>query len=256
MNDQRSGLPDLPPLPGAKRSAGEEAPSRGSGEESPLQPSRAAFQLAVLDCPTCAAPLDAEAADVLFYCTACRNGYRLESSRDDRAPAQLAPVDVSFLSTPQIAAERWVPFWRLPAEVRIDQRGASGRKFQFRDFGLLTKLFPEELPGARRRGSAELVFAVPAFATQIGSAQRLIYEYTYRAPDFGERIGERLTGGVYGVRDAKKLAHYAFITAEIRRPDTLKNLRYQIDFGEPTLLGVPAVRAGNGWRDALFSVPF
>jgi len=232
---------DLPPLP--------EIPE-------PPQPERVEFRLAVLDCPTCAAPLDAESADVVFYCTACRNGYRLERSGDGVAPARLAPVEVSFLSMPNAAVERWVPFWYLPAKIDLQGRSGGRRKHQFRDFQLLTKLFPNEQPGARSKGSGDLTFAVPAFRTGIQNVQRLIYEYTYRAPKVADRIGEKLTGGVYGVRDAQKLAHYALITAEIRKPDTLKDLHYKIDFGEASLIGVPAVRHGDAWRDALFSVPF
>ncbi len=78
--------------------------------------------------------------------------------------------------------------------------------------------------------------------------------YTQTLPKLGERLGERLVGGRYGVRDARKLAHYALIVGEVERPDTLERLRYRIRFKKARLLGVPFVRRGDGWVDGIFGI--
>ena len=51
-----------------------------------------------------------------------------------------------------------------------------------------------------------------------------------------------------------KLTHFAVIASEVDKRDTLKQLRYQIDFGSWRLLGVPLVSRGDGWADALFGI--
>ena len=57
------------------------------------------FRLVHLDCASCGAPVGAEGHDVVYYCTACRNGY----SFDPEIPG-LVPLEVSFVSLPQVAA--------------------------------------------------------------------------------------------------------------------------------------------------------
>jgi hypothetical protein len=95
---------------------------------------------------------------------------------------------------------------------------------------------------------------VPAFQAPLPAVVMLVRRYTETLPELGEKLGERLLGGSYGVGDAKKLAHYALIASEVEKPDTLKQLRYEIDFGEPRLLGVPFVRRDGKTVDAVFGV--
>ena len=78
--------------------------------------------------------------------------------------------------------------------------------------------------------------------------------YTQALPNLGEKLGERLIGGSYGVEDARKLAHYALVASEIDKPDTLTALRYDIEFARESLLGVPFVRRGSRVEDAVFGV--
>ena len=67
---------------------------------------------------------------------------------------------------------------------------------------------------------------MPAFHAPLPSVATLVRRYTEKLPELGEKLGERLLGGRYGVLDAKKLAHYALIASEVEKPDTLKQLRY------------------------------
>ena len=202
------------------------------------------FHLVALDCPACGAPLAAEAEDVVFYCTACRSGYRYEPA----APRSLAPVVVSFVAAPtarDVAGH--LPFWLLPARVELLRRDASGALLS----GLLSLL-----GGGEERGSTtgEGTFAVPAFRLPVERAVRLTQRYTYEAPALGELLGDRLTGGLFAPEDARKLAHFALISTEAEKSDILKDLEYRIEFGEPRLLGVPWVRRGEGRVDALFGL--
>jgi hypothetical protein len=201
------------------------------------------FRLVPLDCPACGAPLAAESEDVVFYCTACRTGYRY----DPGAPRSLAPVEVSFMAAPtarEVAGH--LPFWLLPARVELLRRDASG--------GLVSGLMGL-LTGAEQGGTSGAgVFAVPAFRLPVERAVRLTQRYTFESPGLGELLGERLTGGLFSPDDAEKLAHFALITAEAEKSDTLKDLDYRIDFGPPRLLGVPWMRRGEGRVDALFGL--
>ncbi len=201
---------------------------------------RIEFELVPLDCPTCGAAVSARGEDVVYYCTACRNDYSFEA-----ASRSLEPVEVAFLLAPNVAVDRYLPFWMLPARVTVRERQATGGGFS----GLMGFFLGDG--GARGRGPGEGTFAVPAFDCPLDALTALTRAYTERAGGADERLGERLVGGRYGVGDARKMAHYALIASEIGQPDTLKRLEYEIDFGEARLLGVPFLRDGDRLTDAL-----
>lgn len=208
------------------------------------------FELAVLDCPGCGAPLAGDDEDLVFYCTACRSGFRVPEGDPPRPGGErLVPVEVSFLASPAKAGDLHLPFWILPAKVEILQRSGSGDLFR----GLMSFF----LSGREESGSApgEGAFAVPAFRCSLQRAVGLGMRYTFEPPDRGELPRERLTGGCTTVEDARKLAEYLLIASEARKPDTLKELRYRLEFGPPRLLGVPFVRGDDGLRDVFFGLP-
>lgn len=200
------------------------------------------FRLVPLDCPTCGAAVAAEGDDVLFYCTACRNGYRflVDESR-------LEPVEVAFLADAAVAADLYLPFWFLDADVTIDRQAAG-----WRASGLLDLLRGRSGSAA---GPRPLRIAVPAFHTPVATAVALTERYTADLPAMGERLGERLVGGKYGLDDARKLARFALIAAEVRKPDLLRDLEYRVEFGDSRLLGVPFVRRRGSLSDAVFGIP-
>ena len=202
----------------------------------------AGYELVPLDCPSCGAAVQAEGEDVVYYCTACRNGYRF-----DLEAKALTPMEVAFVSLPNVSVELYRPFWLLPATIRIDQRDASGGGFR----GLMSFFIGG---GDGGPSSGQGTFAVPAFHAPLAAVANLTRRYTEKLPELGERLGERLLGGRYGVLDAKKLAHYALIASEVEKPDTLKQLRYRIEFGEPRLLGAPFVRRDGRVVDAIFGI--
>ena len=70
----------------------------------------AGYELVPLDCPSCGAAVKADGEDVVYYCTACRNGYRF-----DLEAKALSPMEVAFVSLPNVSVELYRPFWLLPA---------------------------------------------------------------------------------------------------------------------------------------------
>ncbi len=203
------------------------------------------YTLVPLDCRSCGAAIRAQGEDVVYYCTACRNGYRY-----DESTGSLEPVEVAFVSLPNEQVDLYLPFWLLPAEVTIEERQGQGGV----SFSGLMRLFLGE--GRQSRGSHSGTFAIPAFQAPLQVVTELTRRYSEALPGLGERLGERLTGGCYGVEDAHKLAHYALIASEVGKPDTLTQLRYHLEFGQERLLGVAFRRRGEGVEDALFRVAF
>lgn len=200
------------------------------------------FRLILLACTQCGAPLAAEADDVVYYCTACRSGFTV-----DETSGGLTRVETSFVSLPHGVAARYLPFWLLPARVEITHREGGG--------GGLQRIASALFGGSAEAPTSTSAFLIPAFEAPLAQATALASRYSQSAPNLGELLAERLTGGRYGVEDAKKLAHHTLIAAEADRPDTLKDLAYRIDFGPARLLGVPFVRRGDVLVDALFGLP-
>lgn len=200
------------------------------------------FSLVPLECVTCGASIAAQGMDVVFYCSACRNGYRF-----DNESRGLVPVEVTFVSRPDLVADRYKPFWLIPAEVRILSREVKSKGFS----GLLAGFFDT---GEEASVTGSGSFAIPAFKLEIGRAIELSRRYTSELPGIDQKLGERLVGGCYDVEDAKKIAHYSVIATEVDKPDLLKNIRYEIEFGESRLLGVPFVEQAGSTMDAFFHI--
>lgn len=196
------------------------------------------FSLVPLDCSTCGAAMAADGLDVVFYCSACRNGYRL-----DTTSSGLTPLEVEFVTRPDLRVDEYKPFWSIPAEVEIEGRTAKSGGFT----GILGRIFGEGPPSDR---VASTVFAVPAFKLEISRAVELTRRYTADLPRERTRLGERLIGGCFDVDDAHKIVHYSVIATEVDRPDLLTRLQYRIDFGEPRLLGIPFVAESGTLHDA------
>lgn len=204
---------------------------------------RVEFELVALDCPSCGAPIAAEGEDVVYYCTACRNGYRF-----DPEERRLVAVEVAFISLPQVSIDLYKPFWLVAAKVSIEERLAAGGGFS----GLMSFFLGDRSDSLAPTG--EGVFAIPAFPAPLAAVTELTRRYTEALPELGERLGERLLGGCYDEADAHKLAHFALIASEVDKADTLQDLDYDIEFGEMRLLGVPFVRKGETLADALFGI--
>ncbi len=200
------------------------------------------YRLLTLDCPQCGAPLAAEGEDVLYYCTACYSGFRLDSETEE-----LTSVEVSFVALPHQAAEEYRPFWRIPATIEADPHAGDSLFSPIAQFFFGDRETTGHDPG-------QGIFVIPAFATPLAQATTLASRYTAAFPQLGERLGEKLLGGVYSLEDAHKLAHFTFIASQVEKPGTLRDLDYKIHFSDPSLLGVPFARSGEGWEDSIFGL--
>ncbi len=201
------------------------------------------FALLPLDCPSCGAALAAAEEDTVYYCTACRSGWRHEPT----ATRGLAPVDVSFVASPARAVAGHLPFWLLPAHVEITTREASGGALR----GLLGFFLGDNAGGPPGDGA----FAIPAFHLPIEAALEAARRYTAELPRLGELLGERLIGGIYRPEDARKLAHWVLIASQAAESDTVRELAYRIDFRAPRLLGVPWEERDGTRVDCIFGLP-
>ena len=198
------------------------------------------FGLVPLDCPTCGAALAAAGEDVVFYCTACRNGYHYELETP-----HLAPLEVEFVAASNLAVEKYLPFWVLEAQVEV--RGQTGRSRP----SLIRALFGG---GGGDETEEAGTFVVPAFQADLDATVELARRYTRDFPRLDRLLGEQLTGGCFDVEDAKKLAHFAVIAGEVDKRGVLRSFDYAIEFGEARLLGVPFVRHADSWKDALYGI--
>lgn len=199
------------------------------------------FELIPLDCPSCGAGIRAQGEDVVYYCTACRNGYQLAEEN-----GSLRRIETSFVVAPHIEADEYRPFWILPAKVDIIDRQSKGRVL-----GSILGTFHGD---GRLGDDGEGAFAVPAFQASLESVTRLVQSYTGELPELREKLGEHLLGGCFSRQDAEKLAHYAVMATEVARPGVLLTLLYEIEFGEPRLLGVPFYSKGGTTKDAIFGI--
>lgn len=201
--------------------------------------SSAGFRLIPLDCPSCGAAVAAAGEDVVFYCTACRNGYRYQPE-----PPHLAPLEVRFVAAVNQAAEKYLPFWVLEAQVEI--AGRSGRTMP----NMIQALFA----GGGQSPSGKGNFVVPAFQADLDATIELARRYTREFPRLDELLGEQLLGGCFDLEDARKLAKFAVISGEVDKGGVLRSLEYSIEFGGARLLGVPFARDGDSWKDALYGI--
>jgi hypothetical protein len=200
------------------------------------------FKLIPLDCPTCGAGIQARGEDVVYYCTACRNGYTLEES-----DWSLRLLETSFVAVSNLQVEEYRPFWLLPAEIHVSGRSSSSAGLA----GIWRTLMGDNRSPAT---SGQGLFAVPAFRAPLEAVTLLVRRYTEALPALAEKLGERLLGGCYGPQDAEKLAHYSLIASEVDSPGVLLELEYELVFGPARLLGVPFVSKADRVMDAIFSI--
>ena len=142
---------------------------------------RMEFELVALDCPSCGAPIAAEGEDVVYYCTACRNGYRF-----DLEERRLVAVEVAFVSLPQESVDLYKPFWLVPARVSIEERLAAGGALS----GLMSFFRGDRSDSSTPAG--EGVFAIPAFPAPLAAVTELTRRYTEALPELGERLRRAL----------------------------------------------------------------
>lgn len=176
-----------------------------------------------IKCANCGSTLSVEINDVITYCTSCGSGFELVDGK-------LCPIEVNFISPikPQQGDLIYKPFWELKANVSIIERDASG--------GFLRKIFT----GSASEGGGMLNFVIPAFDCSIESLKKLAMYYTFQTPILSpQKFSVSLKGFSYGREDARKLAEFTLISFEAEKSDTIRSLKYEIEFLNDSILGIP-----------------
>ena len=207
------------------------------------------FQLVRLQCPTCGSGIVAEGEDVVYYCVSCRSATVSPAKRRRDSPRSRSASWRRPRSRPAAGCRSG------SCRRRSLCTSAKARAAASRVCSVSSESAAATSPARPREGA----FAVPAFAAPLAEVTALATRYTQELPQLlargGERLGERLTGGRLAPADAEKLAHYVLVAAEAAKPDTLRTLRYTLDFGPARLLGVPFVQSGGRWTDGYFNLP-
>lgn len=196
------------------------------------------FKLEAIKCKNCGSGLVVEINDYITYCGNCGSGFELVNG-------ELQPIEVNFSSVaiPGNAEVIYKPFWLMKTNVEILERTAAG--------GFMKNLF-----GGSNETKGPLTFYIPAFYCSLDNLKKLASEFTKKNPVASpQKFNTKLTGFAYGKEDAKKLARFIFISFEAEKSDTMKTLRFSIDFNSCEILGIPFYKeTGGKLKDAVLGI--
>ncbi len=200
------------------------------------------LRLVALKCRKCSSLLDADPKDVVYYCNNCGTGYELINEKDE-----LVALDIDFaLPKKAVDAEaEYYPFWVFNADIKINERDASGTLSSVVDF----------IKGKITGGPKPIEkFYVPGFETPMENIKKLGLEFTRNQPDFDILKKDKLKGCIYSSRDAGKIADFIFLSMEAEKPDMLKGISYDLGLSSPKVIGIPFYRDGTGFIDGIFGI--
>lgn len=196
------------------------------------------FSIKAVNCKNCGSGLVVEMNDNVTYCTSCGSGFEIENG-------VLKPVEINFAAPAMTGDGEMIfkPFWHVRTHINIIERKASG--------GFMKNLF-----GSGNSSSGDIDFYIPAFYCNIDTMKNIATQFTLRNPVASpQKYNSNLTGFVYGKDDAKKLSHFIFISLEAEKSDTMKDLKYDMDFKSFDILGIPYYKQSNGrLKDALIGL--
>ncbi|KAA0208175.1 MAG: TFIIB-type zinc ribbon-containing protein [Ignavibacteriaceae bacterium] len=196
------------------------------------------FKIKAVNCKNCGSGLVVEVNDNITYCSSCGSGFEINNG-------DLTPIEINF-AAPTMSGNGEIvykPFWFINAHINIIERDSSGNFFN-------------NLFGSGNNSAGELNFYIPAFYCDINSMKNIASQFTLRNPVASpQKYNTKLTGFVYGKSDAKKLAHFIFISFEAEKSDTIKKFKYDMQFRSFSILGIPFFKLQNGrLKDALLGM--
>ena len=183
------------------------------------------MKLILLRCPNCSEPLKPENDDLVLACSNCHTPVAIATNGPVKMRVQYAVPERFKLGNSQ----RWVPFWVFQGRVRIQKRETQGRSKKDRKSS-------EALWGIQRH------LYVPAWDLDMQMAQDVGSKMIKDQPKFSfvDQPDEvRLVPVTVKPKDAEKLLEFIVLAIEARRRDWLKDLKFQLDAGEPELWALP-----------------
>jgi hypothetical protein len=189
------------------------------------------MKLLALRCPLCAQPLAAEHDDVVVGCANCYAAVRIDEGG-------LAPVEVHYAAPRAGHASHWLPFWLFHGRIYLDSR-------QTQDSNKSAQKSAEKWWQEPRR------FYVPAWDLPLHEAREIGGSLVEQQPVY--QVAPRPAKTLFQAatvlpEDALKLLEFIILTIEARRADWLKELRFRVVVGEPTLWALPAQSKNKEWR--------
>lgn len=138
------------------------------------------------------------------------------------------PVQFAMPVDHRSSANRWMPFWIFRGRVKISVRETQGGRSRDKDAAGLW--------GVERR------FFVPAWELSIHAAQDIGSRMIQRPTSFTKidrPEGASLQTAVVTPKDGKNLIEFIVLAIEARRKDWLRDLKFELDVGEPKMWALP-----------------
>ncbi|CAN5547861.1 hypothetical protein BH10BAC5_BH10BAC5_08980 [soil metagenome] len=197
------------------------------------------FVLEAVKCKNCGSGLMVEVNDNITYCTNCGSGFEIEEG-------VLNPIEINFAS-PAIRSEGEIiykPFWFITASIAVLERTADG--------GFLKSIF-NKTDGS---GNAQIKFYIPGFYLPVNKMKQIALAFTAANPVASpQKYNSPLVGFTYSKNDAKKFCEFVLISMEAEKSDTMKTFKYNIDYNEISILGMPFYKHSNGsLKDAVLGM--
>jgi len=167
------------------------------------------MKLILLDCPNCSHPLQPDNDDIVFACPNCHLAVHLGAEGPE-----ITSIRYALRRADKGDKGVWAPFWVFDGKVKIRKRETQGRRSNTKD--------------SLKTWEALRRFYVPAWDLNIHTAQ-----------DVGTKAEVKLVPATVSPADALKLLEFIVLAIEARRKDWLKELVFDIDVGEPILIGLP-----------------
>jgi len=181
------------------------------------------MKLILLDCPNCSHPLQPDNDDIVFACPNCHLAVHLGAEGPE-----ITSIRYALRRADKGDKGVWAPFWVFDGKVKIRKRETQGRRSNTKD--------------SLKTWEALRRFYVPAWDLNIHTAQDVGTKLTLQQPDLDyiEQPAEvKLVPATVSPADALKLLEFIVLAIEARRKDWLKELVFDIDVGEPILIGLP-----------------
>ena len=186
------------------------------------------MKLLLLRCPNCQRPLKANDHDLILLCPACFTAVHIQDNG-------LVPVEIQYArpANSQGEAAGWRPFWVFTGQVKLNKR-----EVQTKDgyFGNSSAAAAEQLWGQTRR------LYVPAWEAPLRQVQEIGCRLIEAQPDYvtvARPSQPRLLPAVLSAEDAQKMLEFIVTAIEARRPDMLRDLKFNIKIESVALWALP-----------------